>query len=218
MSARSCKRSAELALTSSRQFERLAVVHRKAHDTPLDQRPIELELRLVSIVVGRDVLLGEGRVDAFVHIELVELADQQRLAVGLDLRLDVVRPKPKRAVRPPTASTACRSICGHTTRRRRRCRRPSARPGNARPSSCSSSVAPPALASVRPPPTVTVGISRQPTAASSRSPAVIFVTIRISDGQRYNFYRKRTLIRPDYCASAAACSCSRRRAMVFHTI
>ena len=66
------------------------MVHRKAHDTPLDQRPVELELRLVGVVVGRDVLLGEGRVDAFVHIELVELADQQRLAVGLDLRLDVV--------------------------------------------------------------------------------------------------------------------------------
>ena len=70
---------------------RLPVALGNPHDAPLDDGPVEAEVALVRLVVGGDLLLGEGRVDAAVDIVLVELADEQRLAVLLDHPVDVVR-------------------------------------------------------------------------------------------------------------------------------
>ena len=69
----------------------LAVAGRKLHDTPLDDRPVEFEIALVGVVVGRDLLFGEERVDRTVDVVLVQLLDQQRLPVLLDHLVDITR-------------------------------------------------------------------------------------------------------------------------------
>ena len=69
----------------------LAVRGVEAHDASLDDRTVELEVALVGVVVGRDLLRREDRIDRLVDIMLVELADQQGLAVLLDHAVDVAR-------------------------------------------------------------------------------------------------------------------------------
>ena len=45
----------------------------------------------MRVVIGRDLVLREGRVDAAVDVMLIQLADQQRLPVLLDHLVDIVR-------------------------------------------------------------------------------------------------------------------------------
>ena len=57
-------------------------------------------MRPLTIVrSSRDLVVGEGRVDRAVHVVLVELADQERLAVLLDLPVDILRRLGKETIR-----------------------------------------------------------------------------------------------------------------------
>ena len=68
-------------------------------DAPLDDRAVEFEIGLVSVVVGRNLVGGEHRVDRTVDVMLVQLADQQRLAVLLHHLVDVARRRGKERLR-----------------------------------------------------------------------------------------------------------------------
>ena len=50
----------------------------------------QLEIALVRIVIGRDFVVGESRIDPVVDVVLFQLADQQRLPVFLDHPVDVL--------------------------------------------------------------------------------------------------------------------------------
>ena len=58
-------------------------------DAPLDDRPVEPEIGLVGVVVRRDLVVGEDRIDRTVNVMLVQLADQQRLPVLLHHAVDI---------------------------------------------------------------------------------------------------------------------------------
>ena len=72
------------------QLPGLTIAFAELHDPPLDQCTVQPEIGLVRIVIGRNLVVGERRVDAPVHIQLVQLADQQRLTVLLDHLVDIV--------------------------------------------------------------------------------------------------------------------------------
>ena len=72
------------------ELGRLTVAQVETDDTALDDGAVEPEIGLVFAVVGRDLVIGEDRVDRAIDIILVELADQQRLTVLLDHAVDVV--------------------------------------------------------------------------------------------------------------------------------
>ena len=73
------------------QFARLAVPFAELHDPPFDQRTVEPEIGLVGVVVSRDLVVGEHRVDRTIDVVLVQLADQQRPPELLDHLVDVGR-------------------------------------------------------------------------------------------------------------------------------
>lgn len=73
-----------------RRLRRLPVVGVEANDPPLDQGLIDLEIRRVFTVIGSNLIGGNERIDALLDQMLVELTDQQRLAVLLDQRIDVL--------------------------------------------------------------------------------------------------------------------------------
>ena len=69
----------------------LAVPLGEADDAALDDRAVEFEIGLVGVVVSRNLVIGEHRVDRAIDVVLVQLADQQRLPVLLDHLVDVGR-------------------------------------------------------------------------------------------------------------------------------
>ena len=75
---------------ASRKRRKRPVVCVEANDPPLDQGLIDLEIRRVFTVIGSNLIGGNERIDALLDQMLVELTDQQRLAVLLDQRIDVL--------------------------------------------------------------------------------------------------------------------------------
>ena len=82
-----------LRFGSHQRFELrgLAVPLGETDDAAFDDRPVEFEVGLMGVVVGRDLVGGEHRVDRAVDVMLVQFADQQRLPVLLDHLVDIGR-------------------------------------------------------------------------------------------------------------------------------